>query len=95
METVSAVVESLDNKHFILIKIGEEEIRIPMSEDNPNEIKSAFNKLITRIEVGEFQICLEKIGEDLFSLVAHEYITQLNREILEVRNEMEQLGLVI
>ena len=94
METIKATVESLDEKHFIKIKIGDDEVRIPMSEEKPNEVKSAFNKLITRIKVGEFQIKLEEVGEDLFSLVANEYITQLNREIQEVRGEMKQYGLV-
>ena len=55
-----------------------------MSEDKPNEVKSAFNRLIARIKDGEFQIILAEIGDDLFSQVANEYITQLNREIKEV-----------
>ena len=94
METVKATVESLDGKHFIKIKIGDEEIRIPMSEDKPSEAKSAFNKIIVRIKDGMFQIKLEKVGEDLFSQVANEYITQLNREIQEVYGEMKVYGLV-
>lgn len=94
MEIINATVESLDDKYFIKIKTGGEEIRIPMSDDKPNEVKSAFNKIITRIKAGEFQIKLEEVGEDLFSLVANEYLTQLNREIQEVRNEMKQYGLV-
>ena len=94
METIRATVEILDHKHFIKIETGDKEISIPMSEDKPNEVKSAFNEIITRIKVGAFQIKLEEVGEDLFSLVAKEYLTQLNREILEVRGEMEQYGLV-
>lgn len=94
METIKATVENLDDKFFIKINTGDEEISIPMSEDKPNEVKSAFNKIITRIKAGEFQIKLEEVGEDLFSLVANEYLTQLNREILEIRSEMKQYGLV-
>lgn len=94
METISAIVETLDEKLFIKIEAGEGEIRIPMSEDKPNEVKSAFNKLITRIKDGEFQIELKEAGEDLFSQVANEYITQLNREIHEVFGEMKKYGLV-
>lgn len=94
METLRATVEILDDKYFIKIKSGNEEISIPMSEDSPNEVKSAFNKIITRIKVGEFQIKLGEVGEDLFSLVANEYLTQLNREIQEVHGEMKQSGLV-
>ncbi len=94
MEIIRATVESLGDKYFIKIKAGDEEISIPMSEDKPNEVKSAFNKIITRIKAGEFQIKLEEVGEDLFSLVANEYLTQLNREIQEVYGEMKQYGLV-
>lgn len=94
MDTIIATVENLDDKYFIKIKTGDEEISIPMSDDSPNEVKSAFNKIITRIKVGKFQIKLEQVGEDLFSLVANEYLTQLNREIQEIHGEMKQYGLV-
>ncbi|MFZ1748032.1 MAG: hypothetical protein WAU17_19140 [Nitrospirales bacterium] len=93
MEILRATVENLDDKYFIKIKTGDEEISIPMSEDKPNEVKSAFNMIIARIKIGEFQIKLEEVREDLFSLVANEYLTQLNREIQEVYGEMKQYGL--
>lgn len=94
MEILDAIVEELNEKYFIKIKSGVNEIFIPMSEDRPNEVKSAFNKIITRLKDGVFQIKLVSMGEDLFSLVASEYITQLNREIQEVFGEMNQYGLV-
>lgn len=94
METVEASVVEEDEKHFIEIAINEEAIWIPLSDDKPNEVKSAFNKLIERIKEGTFEIQLEEVGEDLFSQVANEYIIQLNREIAEVRDEMTNLGIV-
>ena len=94
METIKANVEQLEEKHFIKIVAGDEEIKIPMSEDKPKEVKSAFNKIIARMKDGVFQIELEEVGEDLFSQVANEYITQLNREIQEVYGEMKQYGLL-
>ena len=94
METIKAEVVETDEKHFIKIEVEDHTIKIPMSEDKPNEVKSAFNKLIARIKDGEFQIELDKIGEDLFSQVANEYVTQLNKEIKEVYGEMVQHGLV-
>ncbi|QEG40413.1 hypothetical protein [Roseimaritima ulvae] len=94
MEIIKARVESVDAAYFIEIAVGSDSIRIPMSEDKPIEVKSAFNKLIARIKVGEFQIELEKVGDDLFSQVAKEYVTQLNSEISEVFGEMQQKGLV-
>jgi hypothetical protein len=94
METIKARVVEHDNKHFIKIETENDKISIPISEDKPNEVKSAFNKLIALIKDMEFQIGLEEIGPDLFSQVANEYITQLNREILEVRDQMKGYGLV-
>ena len=94
METIKAEIMELDKKYFIKIGDEEHEIKIPMSDDKPNEVKSAFNKLITRIKGGKFKIEIDKVGEDLFSQVANEYITQLNNEIEEVHNEMVQHGLV-
>ena len=94
METISASVESCDDKHFIRIRDEGMEVVIPMSEDKPNEVKSAFNKIIVRIKSGEFEIKLEEVGEDLFSQVANEYIRQLNREIREIHGQMKEYGLV-
>jgi hypothetical protein len=94
MEKFKAKVTQVDEKHFIEIEAGKTQISIPMSEDKPNEVKSAFNKLITQLKDGKYQIELVNVGDDLFSLVAKEYITQLNREILEVYGEMKENGLV-
>lgn len=92
METIRASVIQVAEKHFIVIE-SEEQIKIPMSENRPNEVKKAFNRLVARIREGEFQIELEEAGEDLFSQVAIEYIKQLNLEIREVHTEMKQNGL--
>ena len=94
METIDAVVEEVGEKHVIKIGAGEDEIRIPISEDSPNDVKSAFNKLLSRIKKGVFQIELQDVEEDLFSQVAKEYMAQLNREILQVHDEMKEYGLV-
>ena len=94
METIKATVVQDHEKHFIKIEAGDAHISIPMSEDKPNEVKSAFNKLIARIKHGEFQIELAEVGDDLFSQVANEYIMQLNREIQEVHAEMKQHDLI-
>ena len=94
METIRAAVVKIDEKHYI--EIGEQAsiIRIPLSEDKPSEVKSAFNQIIERIRKGEFKIELEEIGDDLFSQVSKEYIKQLNREIKEVYGELKQLDLL-
>jgi hypothetical protein len=94
METIKARVTEHAEKHFIEIEDEFDTITIPISEDKPNEVKHAFNRLIERIKTGSVVIELEGGGEDLFSDVAKEYITDLNREIQEIRGEMVELGLV-
>ena len=39
METIKAEVVELDEKYFIRIEAEENPIKIPMSEDKPNEVK--------------------------------------------------------
>jgi len=92
MVTLNATVECVEEKYFLKINVEQGSVTIPLSDDNPNAIKSAFNKLIQRIRIGEFTITLDHVGEDLFSMVANEYLTQLNREIQEVHSQMQQYG---
>lgn len=94
MEIVKASVVTDDVNCFIKFMLGDVEINIPMSEDDPNAVKAAFNRIIAHIKEVEFHIQLEQIGDDLFSQVASEYLAQLNREIKEVRAEMGQYGLL-
>ena len=94
MEKINADVVEIEEKHFIRIKNDGEEIKIPLSDDKPNNVKSAFNQLIRWVKESEFEIEVEGVGTDLISQVAKEYITQLNREIQGVRQEMKDLGLI-
>ena len=93
MDTISAVVVESEGKYSIVIG-DEDSISIPMSEDDPNEVKRSFRKIILRLKKGIFQIKFVETEQDLFSQVAKEYITQLNKEIIEVHGEMKQHGLL-
>ena len=94
METLNAMVENTENKYFLRIKVESGDVVIPLSEENANAVKSAFNKLIQRIRDGAFKIELDKDGDDLFSMVAKEYLTQLNREMREVHSQIKELDLL-
>lgn len=94
METLKAAVENTEDKYFLRIKVESGDIVIPLSDDDANAVKSAFNKLIQRIREGEFKIQLDKEGDDLFSMVAKEYLMQLNKEIREVHSQVEEFGLL-
>jgi ABC-type molybdate transport system ATPase subunit len=93
MEVLKATVENAGDKYSLRIKVQSGDVVIPLSDDNANAVKSAFNKLIQRIREGEFKIQLEKEGDDLFSMVAKEYLTQLNKEIREVHSQITEYGL--
>ena len=94
MVTLEATVEQREEEYFLKIHVEEGAVTIPLSHDDPNLVKKAFNRLMQRIRLGEFTIQLDAVGDDLFSMVANEYLTQLNREIQEVHSQMEEYGLL-
>lgn len=94
MVTLEATVEHSEEEYFLKINVEDGAVTIPLSHDDPNAVKKAFNRLIQRISLGEFTIQLDAVGEDLFSMVANEYLTQLNREIQEVYSQMKEYGLL-
>lgn len=94
METIKAKLGDADGKHWLAIGDGDGEIRIPLSEDKANDVKSAFNKLLALLKTGAIRIELEKAGDDLFSQVAKEYLAQLNKELTAIRAEMVKRELV-
>lgn len=94
METIEAELVSTGEEYFIQIN-DEPELSIPVSEDNANAVKSAFNALVRRLKKGPFKIVLKDAEKDLFYHVATEYIKQLNVELVEVYEEMEQYGFVV
>jgi hypothetical protein len=93
MENIDAELVSVGEEYFIQIN-DEPIIRIPISEDDANVVKSAFNALIRRLRKGPFQIALKEANNDLFYQVATEYVGQLNGELSEVYEEIKQNGFV-
>lgn len=94
MEQIEASVKEKKGGHFIVFDLDGEELEFPLSEDKAAEVKKAFNRLLVRLKAGAFEVVLVEVGDDLFSQVASEYIKQLNKEMVEVRAEMVQYGLV-
>lgn len=93
MEKVDAELISEGEKYFIQID-DEPKIKIPISEDNANVVKSAFNSLIRRLRRGLFNIVLKEAKNDLFYQVAKEYVSQLNDELVEVYDEIVENGFI-
>jgi len=94
MVTLEATVECIEEEYFLKINVEQGAVTIPLSNDDPNAVKSAFNRLIQRIRLGEFTIQLDEVRDDLFSMVANEYLAQLNREVQEVHSQMKEYGLL-
>ena len=93
MVVVDAFVEEIDGKYYIKI-VGDTDISIPLTEDDPNQVKKSFNKLILRLKKGVFSIELKGVEESLIHQVSKEYLAQLNKELSEVYGEMEQHDLI-
>lgn len=93
MEIIEAELVTIEGEYFINI-LEEPKITIPISNDDPNAVKSAFNCLIERLKKGVFSISLKDADKDLFYHVAKEYLEQLNGELSDVHQEMEQYGFV-
>ena len=93
METIEAELVSEEDKYSIKINT-DPVIMIPISVNDANAVKSAFNALIGQLKNGLFGITIKEAEEDLFYHVATEYISQLNSELAEVYQEMEQNGFV-
>lgn len=90
METHEAIIKVDGSEQFISLKINNSILDIPLTKDEPNEIKNVFNKLILYLKKGPFNFRMkEKEDGDLIYHVAKEYIKQLNTELSEVYKELE------
>lgn len=91
MEVIKAKTIVIDEEHFLKINT-DPTIKIPISTDNANEVKSAFCAIIGQLRKREFTVELEETEKDLFYFVASEYVDQLNGEMQDIYEEMERDG---
>lgn len=89
----SKMIKDGENVHLEL-DIKTATLKIPITEDLPNEIKAAFNMLILRLKIELFNFNLTDVDTDLFSQVAKEYIGQLNKELTTIHTELAHHGLL-
>jgi len=94
MEVYNATVIKENEKVFLVFDLITEQLRIPITEDLPNDVKNVFNKLITKLKAGEISFNLMNPGTDLYSQVSIEYIDQLNSELSNVYKELVHHGLL-
>ncbi len=95
METHDAKVTLDGSEHFLSFKIKDSILCLPLTKDEPNEIKKVFNELVIHLRKGLFEFSMEeKEDGDLIYYVAKEYVTQLNKELSEVYRELEAYQLI-
>ncbi|MEW8030218.1 MAG: hypothetical protein AB2826_26730 [Candidatus Thiodiazotropha sp.] len=95
MDTYSAEVIEIDAEHFLSLKVDKNELKIPITKDEPVEIKKVFNSLILKLKKGPFNFSIkEKENGDIIYHVAKEYIEQLNSELNDIYKELEESDLL-
>jgi hypothetical protein len=95
METHEAIVTVDGSEQFLSLKINGFVLNLPLTRDEPNEIKNVFNELIKHLKKGAFNFSIaEKEDGDLIYEVAKEYIKQLNKELKDVYQELEAYQLL-
>lgn len=95
METLEAKVIVEGSEHILSLIVNDSTLKLPLTKDEPNEIKKVFNKLIIKLKKGAFKFTMaEKEDGDLIYHVAKEYIDQLNKELSEVYQELKDYHLI-
>lgn len=91
----NATIERKDNNSATLkLALGAEELNIVLTDDNPNEVKSVFNKLLLHLKDDEIEFNLIDEEDDLYFNICKEYITQLNSELKSTYTELQDNGLL-
>jgi len=90
METHIALIKTVDTEQYLSLKFNNKQFNLPLTKDEPNEIKKVFNELIIHLKKGLFSFAMEeKKGGDLIYQVANEYVKQLNSELKGVYQELK------
>ena len=93
METKKATIKREEQNTFLILEVGENPINIILTDDNPNNVKSAFNLILKELKKGLFQFELEDDSSDLYNNICIEYLIQLNSEIKAIHTELEEYEL--
>lgn len=89
MEIHKAVITRTEEKTSLTLQVEEgDRLEIELTEDKPNAVKNVFNKLISYLKKGPFNLELEDDKEDLYFHICSEYIEQLNAELTSVYQEL-------
>lgn len=93
METKKATIKREEPNTYLVLEVGENPIQIILTDDNPNNVKSAFNLILKELKKGLFEFKLEDESSDLYNNICIEYLNQLNAEIKIIHGELEEFEL--
>ena len=94
METKKALIERTDSNTFLVLYVGLNPLKIVLTDDNPNNVKTIFNNLLKELKKGLFQFSLEDDTQDLYFHICTEYISQLNSEMNVIYEELLEYNLI-
>ncbi len=94
METNKATIQRGDQNTFLVLNVNSQDFKIILTDDNPNNVKEVFNKLLLELKKGLFEFELEDETEDLYYHICQEYILQLNDELQIIYQELEEYELL-
>lgn len=94
MVTHYATIERKEGVATLNLSLETPGLSIVLTEDNPNDVKMVFNRLLEHLKTGEFEFILKDEKEDLYFHICKEYITQLNVELKSTYKELQDHGLV-
>lgn len=94
MVTNKATIKRGKDKDSLILHVGNDDLEITLTEDNPNNVKSVFNSLIKELKKGFFTFELEDSSEDLYHSICEEYLNQLNAELKTVHDELAHYDLL-
>jgi len=93
METKKASIKREESNTYLILGVGENPIKITLTDDNPNNVKSAFNLILKELKKGLFEFELEDEIFDLYNNICIEYLNQLNAEIKVIHSELVEYEL--
>ncbi|WP_185217996.1 hypothetical protein [Sphingobacterium mizutaii] len=89
-----ATIKREELNTYLVLEVGDNPIQIILTDDNPNNIKSAFNLILKELKKGLIEFKLEDESSDLFNNICFEYLNQLNKEIKIIYSELEEFELL-
>jgi hypothetical protein len=93
METKKATIKREESNTYLVLEIGANPIQITLTDDNPNNVKLAFNLILKELKKELFEFELDDKTLDLYNNICVEYLSQLNAEMKSIRTELEEYEL--